>query len=113
MRGSGTAVHTFDDGASLWFEVEIVGAGEGGGGGTVTFATSDAWEAQDGLTLQLDEYVSTDEDYVPVRADAELRAAGYEAGDSFFIVQIATSNTKLSLLVRTSRYNTLSPTEMV
>ena len=86
MRGSGTAVHTFDDGASLWFEVEIVGAGEGGGG-TVVFATSDAWEAQDGLTLQLDEYVSTDEDYVPVRADAELRAAGYEAGDSFFIVQ--------------------------
>ena len=87
MRGSGTAVHTFDDGASLWFEVEIVGAGEGGGGGTVTFATSDDWEAQDGLTLQLDEYVSTDEDYVPVRADAELRAAGYEAGDSFFIVE--------------------------
>ena len=87
MRGSGTATHTFDDGASLWFEVEIVGAGEGGGGGTVTFATSEDWEAQDGLTLQLDEYVSTDEDYVPVRADAELRAAGYEAGDSFFIVQ--------------------------
>ena len=88
MRGSGTAVHTFDDGASLWFEVEIVGAGEGGGGGgTPVFATSDDWEAQDDLTLQLDEYVSTDEDYVPVRADAELRAAGYEAGDSFFITE--------------------------
>ena len=87
MRGSGTATYTFDDGASLWFEVEIVGAGEGGGGGTVTFATSDDWEAQDGLTLQLDEYVSTDEDYVPVRADAELKAAGYEAGDSFFITE--------------------------
>ena len=88
MRGSGTATYTFDDGASLWFEVEIVGAGEGGGGGgTPVFATSDAWEAQDGLTLQLDEYVSTDEDYVPVRADAELIAAGYEAGDSFFITE--------------------------
>ena len=87
VSGFGDPTYEFndDDESQLWFEVEF--AGGGGGGGTAIFATSDAWESQNGLTLQLDEYVSTDEDYVPVRADAELRAAGYEAGDSFFITE--------------------------
>ena len=53
--------------------------------GTTVFATSAAWEAQDHITLDIDEYITTDPSYNASQSNTDLTAAGYEQGDEFFI----------------------------
>ena len=62
--------------------IEINGSGVGG---TVVFATSDAWEAQEHITLDIDNYITTDSSYNASQANTDLTAQGYEQGDQFFI----------------------------
>ena len=80
--------------------IEINGSGVGG---TVVFATSDAWEAQEHITLDIDNYITTDSSYNASQANTDLTAQGYEQGDQFFIAsrdtdyQVISSSGNLAL----------------
>ena len=50
-----------------------------------TFVDTAAWEAQEHITLDLEFYISTDDDYDPTTANTDLAAQGYSEGDEFFI----------------------------
>ena len=50
------------------------------------FDDSAAWEAQDNITLDLNNYISTDATYSATQANTDLVAAGYSDGDQFFVL---------------------------
>ena len=54
--------------------------------GTQRFGTSADWEAQPGITMDREDYVTTSPSYSATQANIDLLAAGYSDGDRFFII---------------------------